>query len=259
MPFTVNGELVEDAVVRAEIRSLRPAYEAETRGMDPAAREAQLRDWSRENVIERVLLRQEAARDPEPVPAEAVEEALRAIEAPDADPAELRRQVEQRLRVDRLLAKVTAKVGAPKHKDVVEYFRKHRERLFRPEQVRAGQVFAARESGRAAMEEVARRLAEGARFEESPGYSALGWVSRGQMAREFEEALLALEPGAMSPVLESAGGFHIFKVYEKKSEGLAEFEEVSEAIADTLWRRKKERAVEQYLDGLRARAVILEV
>ena len=61
MAFTVNGELVEDSIVRAEVSALRPRYEEVAQNMDPIEAEMQLRDWSRENVIERVLLRQEAA------------------------------------------------------------------------------------------------------------------------------------------------------------------------------------------------------
>ena len=38
MAFTVNGELVEDAVIRAESSALRPQYEAAVQGMDPSIR-----------------------------------------------------------------------------------------------------------------------------------------------------------------------------------------------------------------------------
>src|SRR5437879_7457838 len=41
-------------------------YEEMVDGMDPVAKEMQLWDWSRETVIERTLLRQEALKDPEP-------------------------------------------------------------------------------------------------------------------------------------------------------------------------------------------------
>src|SRR5262249_42040331 len=49
MAFTVNGELVEDSVVRAEVSALRPRYEEVARNMDPIEAEMQLREWSREN------------------------------------------------------------------------------------------------------------------------------------------------------------------------------------------------------------------
>jgi len=81
MAFTVNGELVEDSVIRAEASSLRPRYQEVAQNMDPIEAEMQLREWSRENVIERVLLRQEAAGDPDPISAAAVEETLQTLRA----------------------------------------------------------------------------------------------------------------------------------------------------------------------------------
>src|SRR5438270_11563301 len=117
MAFTVNGELVEDAVIRAESSALRPQYEAAVQGMDPIEAEMQLRDWSRENVIERVLLRQEAASDPDPIPLEAVEEKLRSIRAQAGNEEDLRKDIEIRMRVDRLLEKITGRISPPKHKE----------------------------------------------------------------------------------------------------------------------------------------------
>src|ERR1700730_30610 len=149
MAFTVNGELVEDSVIRSESNALRPQYEAAVQGMDPIEAEMQLRDWSRENVIERVLLRQEAASDPEPIPIEAIEETLRTLHSQTGGqatcrtaegPDELRKDVEIRMRVDRLLAKTTSKIAPPKHKEVSDYYRKNKEQFRRPELVRAGHI-----------------------------------------------------------------------------------------------------------------------
>src|SRR3954451_21851995 len=78
MPWSVNGEMVDDAAVRDEARMMRPQYEEAFADMDPIEAEMQLKEWARENVIERMLLRQEAVGDPEPVPAEV---GLQAVEA----------------------------------------------------------------------------------------------------------------------------------------------------------------------------------
>src|SRR5258706_3890460 len=127
MPFPVNGELVEDSTVRAEMRALRPRYEAMARGLDRTQAEAQLQDWSRENIIERVLLRQRAVSDPEPISQEAIEEALRSMEPGDEE--QLRKEIEVRLRIERVLARVVGKVSPPRHKDVTEYYRKNKEQF----------------------------------------------------------------------------------------------------------------------------------
>jgi parvulin-like peptidyl-prolyl isomerase len=274
MAFTVNGELVEDSAIRAESSALRPQYESAVQGMDPIEAEMQLRDWSRENVIERVLLRQEAASDPEPIAIEAIEETLRSIQSRTREgEEELRKDIEIRMRVDRLLAKTTSKISPPKHKEVTEYYRKNKEQFRRPELVRAGHIIknvdesADEATALAAIRKVQEELKAGANFEELADRSSdcagnrgeLGWIPRGQMVQEFEDVIFSLQENQVSDIFRTVFGFHIAKVYERKPEGLSDFDEVREAIEKSLHRQKQERAVENFLDRLRAKAVIQEL
>jgi parvulin-like peptidyl-prolyl isomerase len=274
MAFTVNGELVEDSVIRAESNALRPQYEAAVQGMDPIEAEMQLRDWSRENVIERVLLRQEAAGDPEPIAIQAIEETLRSLKSRTLEgEEELRKDIEIRMRVDRLLEKTTSKVSPPKHKEVSEYYRKNKEQFRRPELVRAGHIVknvdesVDEATALAAIQKAQEELKGGASFEElADRYSdcagnrgELGWVPRGQMVQEFEDVIFTLKQNEVSDIFRTVFGFHIAKVYERKPEGISDFDEVREAIEKSLHRQKQERAVENFLDRLRAKAVIQEL
>src|SRR5215213_10657135 len=105
MALVVNGETIDDALIRAEVNLTRPRYEEMIDGLDPVAKEIQLWDWSKETVIERTLLRQEALRDQEPVPQEAIDEALRSAPPEGGVSAG---EVETRIRLDRLLQKLTS-------------------------------------------------------------------------------------------------------------------------------------------------------
>ena len=40
----------------------------------------------------------------------------------------------------------------------------------------------------------------------------LGWNRRGRMVPEFDRMMFALNPGIISPVIETAFGFHIIRV-----------------------------------------------
>ena len=63
-------------------------------------------------------------------------------------------------------------------------------------------------------EELARRVSQ------DPGSAArggmLGWFSRNQMVKEFEDAAFALQPGEMSKPVLSPFGWHIIKMKERK-------------------------------------------
>ena len=44
----------------------------------------------------------------------------------------------------------------------------------------------------------------------------LPFVQRGQLVKEFEDAAFALQPGEMSPVVQSPYGYHIILMKERK-------------------------------------------
>lgn len=74
MPLIVNGDRVDDIEIEQEINRMRPQYQAMFTDQTPEEQEKQLREWARENVIEKVLIQQAAERDPIPIPTEKIGE-----------------------------------------------------------------------------------------------------------------------------------------------------------------------------------------
>jgi peptidyl-prolyl cis-trans isomerase D len=62
----------------------------------------------------------------------------------------------------------------------------------------------------------------------------LGWVSRGQMVKNFEDAVFTLKPNEISNVVTTEYGFHIIQVLEKQPAHLQTLDEVKPAIIATL-------------------------
>jgi peptidyl-prolyl cis-trans isomerase SurA len=62
------------------------------------------------------------------------------------------------------------------------------------------------------------------RYSEDPGSSAhggdLGWARRGDFVKEFEEATFALKPGQLSDVVETALGYHIIQLLDRRGEAV---------------------------------------
>jgi hypothetical protein len=282
MPLSVNGEIIQDLLIREEAAAMRPHYEEMTQDIDPVAREIQLRDWAKENVLERVLLQQEAWKDVEPVPQDQIEKALDELKAtthgepncatrPSED--ELRRGIEGRLRLERLIGRIKGKVSRPKNKDVSDFFKKNRGSFVTPELVRAAHIVknvtGSSEEAQAqeVLQKVQEELREGASFEEladrcsdCPGRGGdLGYFPRGQMVQEFDEIVFSLQVGEISGIFRTVFGFHIAKLLDHRRAGQRDFNEVRDEIEALLLRERQERALEGFVDALRAKADIRNV
>ena len=77
----------------------------------------------------------------------------------------------------------------------------------------------------------------------------LGWIRRGVMVKQFEDAAFKLKVGEISPVVQTTFGFHIIKLEERHSPTQLPFEQVESQI------RKKIREIrlEQLKDELEQR------
>jgi len=279
MPLTVNGEVIDDAVIRNEEDELRPRLREAMPKEDPIVLESRTREWARENAIERVLLRQAAMSDGEPLEADELDRAVAQGRPTTAgDPAcilpggrdDFRMQVEAQLRLERFTARLTAKLVPPRNKEISEYYRKHRDEFFTPPLVRAAHIVKnvdEQTSDEAALEqirEIRTELEQGADFAEvadrrsdCPGRGGdLGYFPRGQMVTEFDAVVFALEPGQVSDIFRTQFGYHIAKVYDRKPEGIRSLADVSGNIEALLFQQKKQRRIEQYIDSLRAKADI---
>ena len=69
-------------------------------------------------------------------------------------------------------------------------------------------------------------------------------------------AALELEAGAVSDPVRSATGYHVLQVVEREAEWVPPREEIADEVLAEYRRRRGERALRAYLDGLRARAAV---
>ncbi|MEM0934671.1 MAG: peptidylprolyl isomerase [Pseudomonadota bacterium] len=67
-----------------------------------------------------------------------------------------------------------------------------------------------------------------------PNGGALGWFTTGQMVPAFEEAVLALEPGDVSPPVETQFGWHVVTLNEERLAEAPPLEEVRGEIEQEL-------------------------
>jgi parvulin-like peptidyl-prolyl isomerase len=184
-----------------------------------------------------------------------------------------RREIETQIRVERLIRRVGEKAPKPKNKEVQEFYKANRERFLVPPMANASHVVKNVNRGddeNAALEEIRKAEAElkdGVPFAEvADKYSdcagqggALGWFPRGEMVEEFEERVFAMQPGQVSDIFRSVFGWHIVLLHETRPEGVRPFNDVKGEIEAELTREKQEKALEDFVDALRANADVKTV
>jgi len=82
----------------------------------------------------------------------------------------------------------------------------------------------------------------------------LGAVGRGDLAGPLESAAFALEPGQVSDPIETAHGFHILGVDQRRVGESKSLDEVREAVHDFLVQRKYQSRLREFLSEARAEA-----
>jgi parvulin-like peptidyl-prolyl isomerase len=292
MALYVNGELVDEIVVDEEADRLRPQYEqvfVSTDTDEIEANEKQLLEWSRENVVERILLRQAAVNAPEPIDPAAVEEQYAqileqaggeeefikrtGIKPEDID--SVKSDIGSDLKLQRLIKSLTDGVEKPTSKQILREFEDNTERFTIPEMIRASHIVKHVEQGddeatvakaRKELEEVLAEVRETGDFDGlAAKYSScpenggdLGFFPRGQMVQEFEDIAFEMESGQVSDVFQTQFGFHIAKVTEKRPSIPCKLEDVSEVIEKELLEAAQQKAIEKFVDAEKEKATIEE-
>ncbi|NJD17809.1 MAG: hypothetical protein FIA95_00775 [Gemmatimonadetes bacterium] len=117
---------------------------------------------------------------------------------------------------------------------------------------------AARDSVRAALEAVRRRALAGEDFaalareySQDPGNAAmggdLGTVNRGDLVKPLEDAAFALQPGAISEVVETPYGLHVIRVASKEAPG---FEQVKDQFRQRVISQRFIQAESTFVAGV---------
>jgi peptidyl-prolyl cis-trans isomerase D len=89
----------------------------------------------------------------------------------------------------------------------------------------------------------------------APKGGDLGWVSRGQMVKNFEDTVFALKDNELSGVVTTEYGFHIIQVLERQPAHLQSLDEAKGQIQNTLRNQLVSERMEDLIDQARAALV----
>lgn len=141
------------------------------------------------------------------------------------------------MRRKKLIGELAQELPQPTDDQVREYYEQHPDEFKSGEEVHVRQILVHEES---VASEIQQKLRGGASFEELSGQYSLapnakkggdiGYVSRGELPKMFEDEIFALKPGTTSNVIRTDSTFHIFKVDERRPPGVIDLATASPVI-----------------------------
>ncbi|HSY51430.1 MAG TPA: peptidyl-prolyl cis-trans isomerase [Thermoanaerobaculia bacterium] len=201
--------------------------------------------------LEEVVLSEYAAGHGVEIPAEKIASSVRN----DAGATVIEKRDE--LRRQKLIGDMSEEIAMPTDADVRTYYEQHPNEFRSGEELHVKQILVHDE---AVAEEIAKKLHAGASFEElSSQYSLapnakkggeIGYVSRGELPKMFEDEIFALKPGSVSGVIRTDASFHIFKVGDRRAPGVIDMQTAAPVIRERL----KDDAIRERMAQLTARA-----
>jgi peptidyl-prolyl cis-trans isomerase C len=204
--------------------------------------------------LEEVLLSEFAAAHGVEASAEKIALAVR------TDPGSTVIEKRDEMRRNMLIGRLSAEIQMPGESQVRDHYQQHLADFKTGEEVHVKQILVHDEK---LANDIAVRLQKGAGFEQQSSEFSLapnakkggdiGYVSRGELPKVFEDEIFSLRPGSISKVIGTDSTFHIFKVDDHRSPGIVDFataepvirerikdDAIRRAIADTVTRARND-------------------
>ena len=201
--------------------------------------------------VEEIILSEYAATHGVEIPAEKIAAAVR------SDPGSTVMEKRDQMRREKLMADVSTEVGTPADDEVRGYYDTHPAEFRSGEEVHVRQILVHDEEQ---ANDLVDKLRHGASFEELSSQFSLapnakkggdiGYVSRGELPKMFEDEIFSLKPGTVSDPIRTESSFHIFRVDDRRAPGIIDFQTAAPVVREKL----KEEAIRQRLAQLVARS-----
>jgi peptidyl-prolyl cis-trans isomerase C len=185
------------------------------------------------------------------------------LTASKTTPDELRRDVKERLVIEKFFTETVFSRLAATEGQVRQYYDEHADEFQEPEKVHGAQIVVV---GLDDIKRLQQQLWQGKKFTElaqkfsiSPDAKVggdLGFVARGELPKQFEDVLFKLGVNQTSEVVASEYGFHLFRVLEKQPARKRELAQVRALIESKLLAQLRASAQAQRVAELKSKAAI---
>jgi parvulin-like peptidyl-prolyl isomerase len=188
----------------------------------------------------------------------------RMFELRDIDLSKWKAQIRENRLFEKLIAEEVKDKIIVKESEIKAYYKAYSKDYMLPDRVQALQIVVNNELE---AEAIYNKLQEGAAFfdlaktksmsPEGDKGGDLGFFSRGQMPKEFDDAIFNLKVGEFSKVVQTPYGYHIFKVIKKKPAKIMSLKDARGKIMEKLRKEKENKEFMNWIDNLRKKSVIV--
>jgi parvulin-like peptidyl-prolyl isomerase len=226
-----------DVVARVSERTITlgdfKRYLERNTGTDLAQMGPEVASAMLDQYTEEVVLSEYAGAHGVEVSAEKIASAVR------TDPGATVIEKRDEMRRQKIISDLATELAPPSDDEIRAYYQGHPAEFKSGEEVHARQILVHDE---ALANEILQKLKNGARFEDlSAQYSSapnakkggeIGYVSRGELPKMFEDEIFALKTGGVSSVIRTDASFHIFKVDERRPPGIIDLNTAAPVIRE---------------------------
>jgi peptidyl-prolyl cis-trans isomerase C len=242
-----------------------------------------------ENLIEAEMLYQQSQKEGVKVNDQAINDQIetikkrfpdeaaykKALEGMEISEKEIRSQIQRGLAINQLLDTNVRQKITVTAEESNNFYKSNPNFFEQPEQVKASHILikvapddeeSKKIQARKKIETLQKKVRQGEDFgslakANSEGPTAqrsgdLGYFSRGQMVKPFEDAAFALNVGEVSEIVETQFGYHLIKVTDKKPARTIPYKEVQPMVEQHLKNEKEKTEIQNYIENLKKSATI---
>lgn len=200
------------------------------------------------------------------------QEFLKALSDKGTNLTEFEKDIKDQMLAQELVNQEVASKVSVTPGEIEELYNKNKEKLVAPLRIKLRSILVRKGEGidpaaaKKKADDVYAEIKGGADFakvaaEKSEGPYApeggdMGYVSPGQMIKEIDEVVFVMKPGDVSPVVETAMGYHIFKAEDRQEARPLQLSEVEEFLRAQIYRKKFEEALMKWVEEKKKDAFI---
>lgn len=279
----VNGELLDPNLIEETFSRIKS--EAETRSqVSCCERDDEFMQLAEKEVVDSILIAQEAEKRYPKMPEEAVRERLEETiktyrdhgaswDMLEVQREQLRDECEANLRMETLLKDLTVDFSDPDEEQLRAFYTDRRNEYRTVAEARCLHLikFLDRHDDPVAlldsMRVIREEALEGADFEalakreteKDSGEVNLDWITLDRPSNPFESLIFTMRVGEVSPVVSYEHAFHLIMVAEMKPSVVTPFEDVRDQLQERYLFHRRREALRTFAEGLRKEAAIEQV